>query len=387
MVATKLSSSKKYLKLFLGLPLLFSKSYAQLEKGRTKVKWLFNGYKQTGSLGKQVYDGSGKEDVTAYEPAIFIDHQLNEKTNLNAQIVFDVFTNASDTKLDAGTGASGGEGIGWQTRYAGNFGAAHEFDKYGLWKTSIGFSKEWDYKSLNATLGTEQLYADDNFTLGVNAKIYKDEAKLMDVRNGTYIDGKHRNIYALNLSFTQLITKDDILHGGTSSIKSSGNLEGISNTVDVNGVRYEERLPDDRNRQSLFVKWIHAFKDDVALHVKYRYYSDDWELFSNTVETSIFKSLSDDDAFIEFSYRFYKQDRLKYYQDSFDDPVIFMTSDSDMQEFNAHRLGVHYERKLKDREVYGFALKDLSWVLAYYNYTRENKLKYNIAQTSLALRF
>lgn len=372
----------------LAFPLILSKSFAQkLDAGKSKVKFLFNFYSQEGSHGRQVYDGSGKEDVTAYEPMLFIKHQIDKDTNLNANIVFDVFSNASDTKLDAGTGASGSEGIGWQTRYSANLGASHFFKKHGLWNLNFGFSKEYDYRSFNLTLGTQQLYAQDNFTLAVVGQIFQDETTLMDVRNGVQIEGKHKNIYSFSITGTQLLTPDDILVAGVDSIKSSGAMEGISNTVDVAGTRYAERLPENRSRQSISTKLIHSINDNYAAHFKYRYYSDDWDIYSHTAQASLFKSFNDENDFIEISYRIYNQEGTRYYQDSFNDPVIFMTSDSDLQDYLANRIGVHYEKKLDDKNYYKINFSDIYFVAAAYYYTRDNHLNYSVIQTSLSTSF
>jgi hypothetical protein len=115
-----------------------------MEKGKTKVKTLFNFYNQSSKGGKQVFDNSGNENVTVIEPQIFIKHQINENTEINANFVLDTWTAESDTILDGKTGASGDEeGITGQARFAPNFGIRKEIGKTSM-GLNLGFSSEYD---------------------------------------------------------------------------------------------------------------------------------------------------------------------------------------------------------------------------------------------------
>ena len=122
-----------------------------LAKGKTRVTTVFNLYHQNSEEGKQVIDNSGREEVNVLEPMVFVSHQFDENTNIHSHFVFDAWTAASDTRLDANTGASGGEGIKNQSRFSGGIGVSREHDvwTYGV---DLGVSTEYDYKSLNGTI-------------------------------------------------------------------------------------------------------------------------------------------------------------------------------------------------------------------------------------------
>ncbi|MBT3583337.1 MAG: hypothetical protein HN509_00405, partial [Halobacteriovoraceae bacterium] len=102
----------KLKKILFSLVILFAnlgQAFAEMmEKGKTKVKTVFNFFHQNSNDGKQVFDGSGREEANVIEPMIFIEHQINEDTAITGHFVFDFWTAASDTKLDGNTGASGG---------------------------------------------------------------------------------------------------------------------------------------------------------------------------------------------------------------------------------------------------------------------------------------
>ena len=56
-----------------------------MEKGKTKVKKVFNLYHQNSNDGRQVVDGRGREETNVIEPMVFIDHQITEDTALSAR--------------------------------------------------------------------------------------------------------------------------------------------------------------------------------------------------------------------------------------------------------------------------------------------------------------
>ena len=137
-----------------------------MEKGKTKLKTVFNIYHQNSNDGNQVVDNSGREETNVIEPMVFIEHQITEDTAINGRIVFDAWTAASDTKLDNYTGASGSPIMG-QNRIAANLGVRKEkkVDK-NRWNfgADVGFSSEYDYRSFNGSLNASRSFAKDNFT-------------------------------------------------------------------------------------------------------------------------------------------------------------------------------------------------------------------------------
>ena len=68
-----------------------------LEKGKTKLKSVFNFYHQNSDNGNQVFDNSGREEATVVEPMIFIEHQVSAETAISGHFVFDAWTVASDS--------------------------------------------------------------------------------------------------------------------------------------------------------------------------------------------------------------------------------------------------------------------------------------------------
>lgn len=360
-----------------------------IEKGKSKFKLLFNIYHQNGDDGKQVFDNSGKEEVNVVEPMLFVEHQITEDTAINGHFVFDFWTAASDTKLDAATGASG-PGRGAQSRISGNVGVAKESGSWTL-SAGVGFSSEYDYQSFNGNIGIQRSFAKDNFTLGLSLQYYDDSVKLFeDLSNPTTAsisDWLSRKIVATSLSASQLLTRQDIIQFDLTYVKAEGYLESTASSVLVGGVRAAESLPETRNRYAISSKWVHGFNDEMAMNVFYRYYFDQWDLNAHTARIAFLKEINDDEDFIEVAFRYHSQGKVEYYQDSFATSQDYMTSDSDLDKFSSYELSLFLSSNYEGRKLYGFVLDDIVWNNGITAYQRSNGLIYAYVQSSVGFQF
>ncbi|MBI2520281.1 MAG: DUF3570 domain-containing protein [Bdellovibrio sp.] len=370
------------------LLILLQKTYAS---GKDKIKFLFNLFGQEGKEGKQVYDDSGNQNLAVFEPMIFVEHWIDEKTNVNAHFIFDVWTAASDTRLDGNSGASG-DGIKGQTRIAGKLAYGHQ-EKSHAWATNLGISNEYDYRSLNFGGNYTQNFAQDNFFLSLSPQLFLDQAASYDVERATTNEFKGRTIYSLDLSGSQFITASDILNVGYTYIGMQGMLNNIANTVKVlNNTadrfsRTGERLPSSRKRHAIYTKYVHAFSDETALYLNYRYYTDDWKIMAHTYEINPRFSLNEGNRFLMFSYRLYDQKASQYYADQFSSARPLMTSDSDMDTLTAHRYGVHFSQISERERIFNIKIEDLEYTSAVYYSQRSNGLKYAAVQFGVGTTF
>lgn len=360
-----------------------------MEKGKTKVKTLLNVYSQSSKNGKQVLDNSGIEDVTVIEPQIFVKHQITADTELNASFIIDTWTAESDTILDGNTGASG-EGKKGQSRVAPNLGVRREVGKtsYGM---NLGYSSEYDYTSKNISADIQRSFAEDNFTIGLGVQYYADTVSLFqDISppaNASITKDFNRDIYALNLGFSQLLTRRDILEFGATYANSKGRLESTAGTVNIAGTREVEVLPGERKRNAFSTKWVHALNDEMALNLSYRNYFDDWGARAHTIRGAYLIALREEQDFLEFALRYHSQRSADYYKDSFSTTERFMTSDSDLSKFNSYEPSVMYLRQLGGKEILGVNFEDAEWGNSITYSKRNSGLNYLYLQTSLAFFF
>ena len=378
-----------YVLFFLSLTLqnAFSEIMA---KGRTKFKLLMNLYHQNGDEARQVYDDSEREEANVAEPMIFIDHQITEDTVLNGHFVFDFWTAASDTKLDANTGASNEEAIKGQTRVSGTVGATKETGDWTL-SANGGFSTEYDYRSFNGSVAVQRSFAQDNFTLGLDVQYYDDGIKLFDdltpPGSAEISEFKTRNILATSLTASQILTPKDIVQFGTTFARATGHLESTASSTVVNGTRELESLPDSRSRYAFSTKWVHGMGENWALNSSYRYYTDQWDLTAHTIRFALLRELDQQDDLLELSLRYHNQSEVEYWGDSFNSLNTHRTSDSDLEDFSAYEGGVYYSSLLGNKELFGYKLENMRWNNGVVYYTRTNGLRYGYYQSAISFEF
>ncbi len=360
-----------------------------MEKGKTKVKTLLNVYQQNSKAGKQVFDNSGNEKVSVIEPQIFIKHQITEDTEISSTFILDAWTAESDTIIDGNTGASGG-GIKGQARVAPTLGVRKEIGKTTL-GANLGFSTEYDYVSKNISLDISRTFADDNFALGLSVQRYAEELKLFpDVsppRNASISSGNKRDITAINLGASQILTRSDLIEFGVTYAKAKGRLESTAGTVNLAGTREVEVLPGSRDRKAANVKWIHAFSEEWAMHLSHRYYTDNWGGSAQTSKVSLFKSLNDDQDYLELALRFHTQKAVDHYADSFSSRQTYMTSDSDVSKFTSYEPTISYTKSLVDKEIFGLKLSEVEWSNSATYGKRNTGLSYGYVQSGFSFSF
>ena len=360
-----------------------------MEKGKTKVKTLLNVYTQNGRSGKQVLDNSGNEDVSVIEPEIFVKHQITADTQINASFTIDTWTAESDTILDGNTGASG-EGKKGQARVAPTIGVSKETgkSKYGM---NLGFSSEYDYTSKNISANYEHSFAEDNFTLGLGLQYYADTVSLFpDITppaNAQIAKGLSRDIYAINLGASQILTRKDIIEVSVTTANSKGRLESTAGTVNIGGTREVEILPSKRSRNAISAKWVHGFTDEMAINLSYRNYFDNWGAKAHTIRGAYLIALREEQDFLEIALRYHSQRAVDYYKDRFGSAERYMTSDSDMSKFSSLEPSVMYSRSLGGLEMFGVNFQDAEWGNSLTYAKRSTGLSYTYLQTSLAFFF
>lgn len=356
----------------------------------SKLKFVLNFFDQEGKSGNQIYDNSGNENLTVFEPTLFVEAKVDQETNISANFVFDTWTAASDTALDGNTGASGA-GIKNQSRISGQLGYK-KGNEQNNWSTRLGVSSEYDYQSLNFGGTILRSFAEDNFTLAITPQLYIDQAKNFDLKNYKTTDFKGRTIYSMDISAAQILTVSDVVQFGYTYIGMNGMMNGIASSVKVQDEilnpykRQSERLPSDRKRHAVSTKWVHGFSDEMAMHVSYRYYQDDWDISAHTPEIGLRLSFLEADAFLMPSFRYHNQEKAKFFKREFATSEAHMTSDPDLDKFSSKRYGIHYSQGGISVAPFGFK-SDMELTGAAYYTDRSNELSYVVLQTGVGLTF
>ena len=163
-------------------------------------------------------------------------------------------------------------------------------------------------------------------------------------------------------------TTTDIIAGLTSVIdrRTTAQLNlsfGIANgymtdpykvfsIVDANGVewdQYFEGRPDSRTRWSITAKLNHmTFPGNNGMHLTYRYYSDDWDIKSHTLDYA-HRFIFGNADYLEPRIRLYSQSKAEFYQNAFfaapgSTPNLpeFLSADYRLDDMSSGTVGLTY---------------------------------------------
>ncbi|HAQ61349.1 TPA: hypothetical protein DCR49_05025, partial [Candidatus Delongbacteria bacterium] len=140
-----------------------------------------------------------------------------------------------------------------------------------------------------------------------------------------------------------------------------------------------ERLPDNRLKTPLGMRFNYFINEFVVLRNYYRFYYDDWDIYSHTAEIEIPLKVSEKFTLYP-SYRYYTQTASKYFA-PYEEHVSteeFYTSDYDLSEYYASQFGfgIKYTDILTRLHLWKFRLKGIS--LDYSFYQRDSGLESHI---------
>ncbi|MDH5368977.1 MAG: DUF3570 domain-containing protein [Gammaproteobacteria bacterium] len=196
------------------------------------------------------------------------------------------------------------------------FGAniSAEFDYQSL---GVSANISWDFNNRNTTLTTGAAYNADtiNPVGGVPTGL-----TAMSASKSSTGSGDNKQVIDLIIGVTQVINRTTLmqfnLNIGTDSgymtdpYKILSVLDGSGNLRGTDPYLYEKR-PDSRTRQALYWKTVMGFSEDV-LNLSYRYYWDDWDVSSHTVEMKYRFSLGNK-HYLQPEARYYVQDKANFY--------------------------------------------------------------------------
>lgn len=304
-------------------------------------------------------EGNGR--VSAVEPAIYASKELADDERIDLRLVVDALTGASPNGAHPSavaqtfTTPSGGSSYTTKpgelplddtfrdTRVA--VGADWEvgIDRFSRITWGGNLSKEYDYLSLGASATYARDFNDRNTTFttafafnndtiepqsgipsvfqpmkvagsGLNREGADDNKTITDFMVGFTQVISRQTIMQLNLSFGQtdgyqndpfkIVTVIDPV----TDLPAGSNFFDTANTGNLPYV-YESR-PDSRSRSVIYWKIVHHFEEDVV-NFSYRYYNDDWEVTSHTLDLRYRYELGG--SYLQPHVRFYRQDAAEFY--------------------------------------------------------------------------
>ena len=343
------------------------------------------------------------------------------------------------TPWQASSGASQSDQL---TAVTANY--AHSSDSRDfIWNADVSFSSEYDYTSVGFGGGIASLFNSKNTEVSLKANVYLDQWRPIyptelheyskygnDFLNQGYFSGVtvldqngqastnyipsafetisavNRNSYSASFGFSQVLSKKLQISIFFDVLQQQGLLstpyhriyfadkanyyigqaqyipeyESESNVGVYKLADDIERLPDSRFKIPIGARLNYYINERFVLRSYYRYYSDNWNVQSHTLNFELPIKLSD--RFTVFPlYRYYTQTQSEYYApyEMHLSTEKYYTSDADLSTFdsNQYGLGVNYTDIFTGAKIWKFGLKNVDF--RFNHYQRSDNLTANIA--------
>jgi hypothetical protein len=262
------------------------------------------------------------------------------------------------------------------TRFALNASWSQPLARLYNVSAGLGFSTEYDYQHIGASLGLSRDFNKRNTTVSAGVAWSQDDvdpvggapvglSQMLDVGdNSNKLGSDSKTVLDLLLGVTQVLGRNTVLRVNYSYSDSNGYLNDpykILSVVDpISGdtitrvaagegpshVYLYESRPDTRKKQSLYAEVKRAFGRRV-LNASYRFMTDDWGIDSNTAELKMRWPMGDA-SFIEPQLRYYTQSEADFYRSSLvtGEPLpTYASADFRLGSFDAVTVGLKYGRR------------------------------------------
>lgn len=182
---------------------------------------------------------------------------------------------------------------------------------------SFGISTENDYDAIFGGIGIARELDNKTTTLrgGVAASFDQVEPTSDPLIDPGRIDSDDKENFTGYVGIGQVINKNTVVQSTATVSHYSGFLSDPYKLVSVVGLPgARDNRPDDRTQYiwSLQLRrWSELF--GAALHADYRFYYDDWEIRSHTMDVAFLKHTESGWSF-EYSMRYYSQTQAEFYE-------------------------------------------------------------------------
>ena len=307
-------------------------------------------YKQDGN-NAVVTGGIGSQKLSDISTSIDVKlvkyDKRERKHTLSLELGIDHYTSASSDKIDPATISSASSA---DNRFYPSVGWTIENEKKG---STIGaglyYSSEYDYQSLGANMSFAKKTKNRSGEFSAKLQVYNDHISAIypiELRNSLagFNPDMKRNTYSGTLSWSQIMNKNLQLMIEGELIYQHGWLGLPFHRVYFkdNSVHIEQ-LPSSRLKIPVGLRANYFLGDKFIIRSWYRYYKDDWNIRSHTLQLETSVKLSPFFSFTPF-YRFYQQTAADYFAPYAIHSAMdtYYTSNYDLSEFNSHFFGAGF---------------------------------------------
>jgi hypothetical protein len=345
-------------------------------------------YKQDGN-NAAVTGGVGSEKLTDISNTIDVKlikySKLGNKHTLDLEVGIDHYSSASSDQIDLQANSSASSA---DFRIYPSFNYTIENEEKG---NTVGFglssSTEFDYQSFGGNISFSQKTKNRNGEFSAKLQAFLDQVKLIEPielrTSGEGYGTASRNTFSGSLSYSQIINKNFQIMLLADVIAQNGYLSlPFHRVYYADNSVHQENLPGNRLKIPVALRASYFLGDNVIIRAYYRYYSDDWNLKSNTADIEIPIKISPFFSLSPF-YRYYSQSAAKYFKPYQEHTAadIYHTSNYDLSKFDSNFIGMG----MKLTPMNGvFGVKSLNTLeIRYGHYSRTTGLNANIVSLNL----
>jgi Protein of unknown function (DUF3570) len=268
------------------------------------------------------YGGGG---LTSDGPAFLVRKSIADKVSLTGQIYVDAVSNAS---IDVVTTAS----------------------PYKERRNEFGLGLEYAVRDANITLGltrsSEPDYKADAFSVDVSQETFggmttvnlgftRGTDKVGQKTLGFFDQAKH---WQYRVGVTQILSPKWLASANIEAVADSGYLGNPYRAARVFGAVVPENVPRTRSSRAFNLRAIGDLGSRDAMRVSYRYFWDNWDVTSHTLEGGYSRYVGESfllDGFL----RHYRQDKASFYSDDAQVQNTFVTRNRQLGTYNGNTLG------------------------------------------------
>jgi hypothetical protein len=229
-----------------------------------------------------------------------------------------------------------------ERRHQADLAGSYRHGRYGH-RVNVGFSTENDYQAVYGGYSGEVSDADRSTTAAWGISFSQDEVTPTDAELFGRVLNEDRDSLSVSASLSQVINRNSVIQSGVSITQQTGYLSDPYKQMWINRSVLNDSRPDERHLFSWTTRYrLYIERTRGALNLDYRFFRDDWEIRSHTLEVSFKQPLAERWELAP-SIRYYAQsDAFFYAPYLFEAPSDgFWSSDFRLSAFGALSYRLH----------------------------------------------
>jgi hypothetical protein len=282
-------------------------------------------------------EDSGRTTIST--PMIEINKDFGTDYTLNASFTHDSVSGASPTYYDSQSGASAKvpDGVVYRNdikygnidyedeRKAVSLSLTKRFKNRDELTLGGNYSTEYDYDSKEASIQyLHYLDSSKNQSISIGTSYQKNDVSIYcrlntgacDSSSGASEKIEDLDVITTEIGFTQILDKTSLVKTSLFYINEDGYLSNpymrVIRDYNKNPKIAPERKPDSRKAYGAMVEYSKALNSNLGTILSYRFYSDDWEITSHTIDTELNYDFNSK-LMVGVGVRYYTQSEAKFY--------------------------------------------------------------------------